>query len=181
MPTSAEKQPTKRHRTLPEVPYRDAVSNFKMAIVREKYPEDKLVEEYIKDIQSEILRNVVGAKPGEPLPLLKTLTLQEGALIYFCDNQESCNWLSTHINGTKLRDKFVLKVKETSNLPKPIKMAFKTKDIITKNPEVLFRCLELLNPGIKTTYWKLIDKQADSKEQQLILLIDQESAKILKR
>ena len=68
-----------------------------MAIVREKYPEDNLVEGDLKDIQSEILRNVDGAKPGEPLPL-GTYSLQEGALIYFCDNQESCNWLSTHIN-----------------------------------------------------------------------------------
>ena len=59
-------------------------------------------------------------------------------------------------------------------------MTFKTKDISIKNPEVLFRRLELLNPGIKTTYWKLIERQADSKGQQLILLIDQESAKILK-
>ena len=70
---------------------------------------------------------------------------------------------------------------ETTNLPKPIKMAFKTKDIITKNPGVLFHHLELLNPEIKTTYWNLIDRQADSNGQRLILLIDQESAKILKR
>jgi hypothetical protein len=70
---------------------------------------------------------------------------------------------------------------EATNLPKPMKIAFKTKDIVTKNPEVLFRSLELLNPEIKTTYWKLIDKQADSKGQRLILLIDQESANILKR
>ena len=87
-----------------------------MAIVREKYPEDKLVEEDIKDIHSEILRNVDGAKPGEPLALLRTYSLQEGALMYFCDNQESFNWLSTHINVTKLRDTFVLKVLETTNL-----------------------------------------------------------------
>ena len=60
-------------------------------------------------------------------------------------------------------------------------MAFKTTDIITMNPEVLFCHLELLNPRIKTMYWKLINRQADSKGQQLILLIDQESAKILKR
>ena len=33
-----------------------------MAIVKEKYPEDKLVEEDIKDIQSEILRNVDGGQ-----------------------------------------------------------------------------------------------------------------------
>ena len=124
MPTSAEKQPTRRRRTLPEVSYRDAASNFKMAIVRE---DDKLVEE---DIQSEILWNIDGAKPGEPLSLLRTYSLQEGMLIYFCDNQESCKWLSTHINGTKLRNKFALKVMGTTNLPKPLKMAFKTKDII---------------------------------------------------
>ena len=57
--------------------YRDAVSNFKMTIVREKYPEDKIVEEYFKDIQSEILQNVDGAKPGKSLPLLRTYSLQE--------------------------------------------------------------------------------------------------------
>ena len=62
-----------------------------------------------------------------------------------------------------------------------MKIAFKTKDIITKNPEVLFCHLELLNPGIKMTYWKLIDRQADPKRQRLNLLIEQESAKILKR
>ena len=131
------------------------------------------VEEDIKDIQSEILRKVDGAKPGEPLPLLRTYSLQEGGFIYFCDNLESCNWFSTHYNGTKLRDKFIIKVMETTNLPKPIKMAFKTEDINTKIPEVLFRRLELLNPGIKMTYWKLIDRQADSKGQRLILLTDQ--------
>jgi hypothetical protein len=77
MPTSAEKQPTKRSRVLLEVSYRDAASKFKMAIIREKYPEDKLVEEDIKDIQSEILQNVDGAIPGEPLPLPRTYSLQE--------------------------------------------------------------------------------------------------------
>jgi hypothetical protein len=51
-PNSVEKQHTKRCRTLPEVSDREAVSNFKMAIAREKYPEDKLVEKGIKDIQS---------------------------------------------------------------------------------------------------------------------------------
>ena len=58
----AEKQPTKRRIILPEVSYRDAALNFKMAIVTEKYPEDKLVEEDIKDIQSEILQNVDGGQ-----------------------------------------------------------------------------------------------------------------------
>ena len=99
----------------------------------------------------------------ENLYLSSELTLCK-KLIYFCDNQESCNWLSTHINGTKLRDKFILKVMETTNLPKPLKIAFKTKDIVTKNLEVLFHRLELLNPGIKTTYWKLIDRQATPKD-----------------
>ena len=79
MPTPTEKQPTKRRRTLPGVSYRDVVSNVKIAVLREKYPVDKLVEEDIKDILREILRNVDGSKPEEFLPLLRT----EGALIYF--------------------------------------------------------------------------------------------------
>ena len=69
--------------------FRDASLNVKMTIVRVKYPEDKLVKEDIKDTRSEILQNVDGHKLGEPLPLLRTYSLQEGALIYFCDSQES--------------------------------------------------------------------------------------------
>ena len=61
MLTSDEKQPTKRPNTLHEISYRDAASNFKMAIVRQKYPEDKHIEEDIKDINSAILRIVDGA------------------------------------------------------------------------------------------------------------------------
>jgi hypothetical protein len=47
--------------------------------------------------------------------------------------------------------------------------------------EVLFRRLERLNSEFKTTYWKLIEKPTDSKGQRLIVLIDQESEKILER
>ena len=60
-------------------------------------------------------------------------------------------------------------------------MTFRTKDINTKNPGVLFYGLELLNQMIKRTYRKQIGRQADSKGQRLILLFDQESTKILKR
>jgi hypothetical protein len=55
------------------VSYREAASKFKIASVREKYPEDKLVEEDLKDIQSEILQNVDMAKPGERVPLLRSI------------------------------------------------------------------------------------------------------------
>ena len=47
-----------------------------MAIIREKYPEDKLVEEDIKDIQSEILQNVDG-------PNLENLYLSSELLSIF--------------------------------------------------------------------------------------------------
>ena len=111
MPTSAEKQPTKKRRTLPGVSYRDAASTSKMAIVREKCPEDELVEEDIK--------YTVVSRWEEHLPPQNLLSARRSVDL-FCENQESCNWLSTHINVTKLRDKFVLKAMETKNVPKPI-------------------------------------------------------------
>ena len=70
---------------------------------------------------------------------------------------------------------------QTTNIPKPITITFKTKEINAKKPEGLFPRLELLNPGIKTTSWTLTDIKADSNGQRLIQLIDQESEKILKR
>lgn len=176
-PPSAGTQPVKRPKGIvPEVSYSEALATFKMAIVGTSYPDDKLIESDIGHIQAAILRGLDGAQSGEPLPLLRTFSLQDGALIYYCEDQNSCLWLQKCLNGTTIRDNFVLKVMDAKELPKPVKVAFRTRDLTTSDPKVLLRRVQLLNQGLCTEHWKVVNKQTDPTGQRLILLIDQESA-----
>jgi hypothetical protein len=63
--------------------YKEALTNIKVAIFRETYPEDKLIEDdqnSILEVVGEALRRT---QIGE-LPHLKSYRLEGGALIYIC-------------------------------------------------------------------------------------------------
>ena len=51
---------------------------------------------------------------------------------------------------------------------------------MTNDPMVLLHWMKILNPGLNTEYWKVLDRYSDSWGQRLILLVDQESAKVIK-
>lgn len=178
----AVRQNLKRPRGLskPGVSFRDVLTATKMAIIKEEYPEAKLDGEEVRDILKEILRKTDGILEGEPLPLLRNFTVQDGVLIYFCDDETTCNWLKANLNGQKLKEGLTLKVMEARDLPKLVKVAFRTKDNETRDPKVLLKRMKMLNPGMKTEHWKVLDKQVDEVGQRLILLVDQDSAKVIK-
>jgi hypothetical protein len=60
--------------------YKEALANIKIAIFKETYPEDKLIEEQ-DSILEELGRMLSGSPKGE-LPHLKSYRLEESALIY---------------------------------------------------------------------------------------------------
>jgi hypothetical protein len=63
--------------------YKEALTNIKIAIFKESYPEDKLNEDDQKYILEELGR-VLHRTPIEGLPHLKSYRLEGGALIYIC-------------------------------------------------------------------------------------------------
>ena len=179
-PPSAKAKPTKRPRgTEPGVSFREALASPKMAIIKTSYPEDKLTESDIQYVQEVILRKIDEAQSSESLPLLRTFSLQDGALIYYCENQDTCNWLQKNLDGVEIKDKSILKVVEAKDLPKPVKVAFRTRDLKTSDPKVLLRRMQLLNKGLQTEHWKVVDRQPDPKGQRLILLMDKKSAELI--
>lgn len=176
-PPSDRGKPVKRPRgTEPGVSYREALSAFKMAIIGENHPEEKLIEEDIRLIQAVILGKLDEA-PDESLPRLRSFSLQDGALVYYCDDQQSANWLQKNIQGARIKENTILKVVDPKDLPKPVKVALRTRDVTTVDTKALLGRIQRLNQGLNTVHWKIIDKQADSSGQRLILMVDQESAK----
>jgi predicted RNase H-like HicB family nuclease len=61
--------------------YKEALTNIKIAILKETYPEDKLIEDDLSSILEELGRVLRGTPIGE-LPHLKSYRLEGAAIIY---------------------------------------------------------------------------------------------------
>ena len=85
--------------------------------------------------------------------MLKILrsSLQAGALIIHCGDDETSNWLKECFQGNKeVISGTALKVISESDLFKPVKVAFKTKDTYTKEPAIFLKRLNRLNLELKS-------------------------------
>jgi hypothetical protein len=101
--------------------YTQALTNIKIAIFKETYPEEKLTEDD-QDSILEILGGVLRRTPKEELPHLNSYRLM-GALIYACTDQQSGQWLIKATDDHRLESGGTLKATDTRNLPKPVKVA----------------------------------------------------------
>jgi hypothetical protein len=74
-----------------------------------------------------------------------------------------------------------LKAIYAKHLPKPVKMALRTKDKVATGPEELLKWIKSLNPGLHTENWRVLDSKDEPIGRGLILLVDWDTAKIIKR
>ncbi|PNF16032.1 hypothetical protein B7P43_G04600, partial [Cryptotermes secundus] len=107
--------------------------------------------------------------------------LVERALIYVRADQQSGQWLIKAIVNHRLKSGTRLKATDARNLPKPVKVALRTKDKIDQNQEELLKWITDLNPGLHTENWRVLDKQSQTKGERLILFIDRDSHTIIQR
>jgi hypothetical protein len=68
-----------------------------------------------------------------------------------------------------------LKATDARNLPKPVKVALRTRDRVAQNQEELLKWIKNLNPGLHTEHWRVLNKQPETKGLRLILFIDRAS------
>jgi hypothetical protein len=78
--------------------YKEALTNFKITIFWETYPEDRITEDD-RDSILEIVGQALRRTPLEELPRLKSYRLEGGALIYTSVDQHSGQWLIKTIDN----------------------------------------------------------------------------------
>jgi hypothetical protein len=74
-----------------------------------------------------------------------------------------------------------LKATNARNLPKPVKLALRTRNKVTQTQDNLLKWIKNLNPGLHTEKWRILDKQSELKGQRLILHIDWDFLLAIKR
>jgi hypothetical protein len=141
--------------------YKEALTNINIAIFKESYPEDELNEDDQKYIMEE-LGKVLRRTPLEELPHLKSYRLKG-------------QWLIKAVDNHRLVTRDRLKVTEASNLPKPVKLALRTKDNVAQTQDELLTWVKNLNPGLNTEHWKVLNRTSEPTSQRLIVHIDRDS------
>jgi hypothetical protein len=139
------------------------LTNFKVAIFRETYPEDRVREE-ARDSILESLGEALRRTPLGELLRLKSYRLEGGALIYLCVDPQSGQWLIRAVDNNELGSRGKLKATEAKNLPKPVKVALRVRENIAKNSEELLKWIKQLKPGLHTEYWRVLDRQLDLRD-----------------
>ena len=153
-----------------------------MAIVKESFPSDRFSSDDFDRVQLEILRRTDMTPLEGHMPRILKTSLQAGAIIIQCEDAETSKWLEGCFqdNGEVI-DGTTLKVMSASDLPKPVKVAFKTKDTYTKEPALLLKRLNRLNPELKSEEWRFIHKLVEPHSIRWIFEVDQLAAEAIKR
>jgi hypothetical protein len=129
--------------------YKEALTNIRITIFKETYTEDKLNEDdqtYILEELGKVLRRT----PIGEIPHLKSYRLEGGTLISRCANQQSSQWLVKAIDNHRLGTGARLKVTDARNLPKPVKVALRTRGKVVQTQDELLTWINNLNPGLKS-------------------------------
>jgi hypothetical protein len=92
-----------------------------------------------------------------------------------CADQQSSQWLIRAIDNHRLGSGSRLKATDARNLPKPVKVALRTRDEIAQNQDELLNLIKNLKPGLHTGNWRVLGRQSEPKGQKLILHIDRDS------
>lgn len=157
--------------------YAEAVVVERMAIIPVGYPVDKMVAGHLAAVQSAVLAAMDSAP--DPLPTIAIGNIVGGALHVNCKGRGASTWLSATIGGMTIGG-LSLKVVDAKDLPKPVKMAWKTRIVGVQDVKLMLRVLQRFNPGIHTEHWKVVDTVMSEASTRRIILMDRESADVIK-
>jgi hypothetical protein len=174
--TSSETvRPPKRPRDWKETGnYKEVLTNIRVAIFKDTFPEDKVTEND-QDCILEELGKMLRRTPIGELPHSKSYRLEGGTLIYICADQQSGQWLIRATDNHRLESGARLMATDARNLPKPIKVALRVRDKVAQTEDELIRWIQNLNPGLHMENWRVLGRQSEPKSQRLFLHTDRDS------
>lgn len=157
--------------------YAEALVGERAAVVPVDFPAERVLMGHVGAIQEAVIARLLEA--SDPLPQLSFGNIVGGALHINCGNAESYAWLSSVIGEGEIAE-MCLKVMYAKDLPKPVKMAWKTKIIGVQDSRTVLRLLQRFNPRLQTEQWKVVDTIVAEASARRIILMDRESAEVIK-
>ncbi|KAL0840726.1 hypothetical protein ABMA28_015914 [Loxostege sticticalis] len=156
--------------------YAGALNTHRMAVIAEDYPGTELGSEEYVAFQG-LLWDKLEATP-DPLPVINMGSLYSGAIPITCEGESSAQWLGT-FSGITIKG-MKLKVIEAKDLPRPVKMAWKSRNVSRMDTGRVLRMLQRFHPNLRTSTWKIVDTTVEGLTVRRIILMDAASAAYIK-
>lgn len=151
-------------------------SDLRMAIITNDYPATYIKNENMEPIACTLWQMIMNQP--DPLPRICLGNLSSGALHVFCEGSDSVEWLRS-LSGQTIGD-VKIKVINAKDLPKPVKMAWKSKNVWVKEISTVLNIMQRINPELHTNEWKVIDTEVGEGHIRRIVLMDKISADFIK-
>ncbi|KAJ8937979.1 hypothetical protein NQ318_015476 [Aromia moschata] len=154
----------------PSTTYAAAVSDIRVAIMPQGYPDQALNEEQADLIRAVFRQALRATKRGEPGP--------RGFLLASCADQFTKDWAVRVLAEKEPWPGAKLIITDEKDVPKPVRTLVWIPGPAME-PEEILSSLDIQNPGLHTETWTVVDKKLDPKGQQLIILMSQKSWRAL--
>lgn len=163
--------------------FSQALTSTKMAIVLEKFPDERLSEETTSQIRTTLTREVFKTSPG-CAPKFTNNYAERGVLYITCANNESRSWLEEKVNALVIPDiklrvgpakQIVQAVKATVWIPEDLLQTLGEED-----PKKIISLLEIQNPGLCAEDIQIISTKKDKAGQTIVLLLGASALKKLR-
>ncbi|KAL1447091.1 hypothetical protein WDU94_000568, partial [Cyamophila willieti] len=166
--------------------YSQAMTQLKMAIVLESYPEEKLSDVMLKSIKTSVTKEIFKANPGE-LPRFTNYHGEKGILYITCADEASRDWLLAKVRGD-LKDCVgaPLRIGPSKEIVKSTKMTtWVSAELIEllgeKDHKGIITLIGLQNPTLPTEDMTVITSHSDTSGTTLVLFVGELGLKELRR
>lgn len=156
--------------------YKSALTSQRMAIVHAEHPSRTLGAKHDAEIRGFFFNRLL--RTPMPIPVLTLGNMVGGALHVTCEGQASVDLLST-IDGHTIAGATV-KVIAAKDLPKPVKMAWRTRTHPFATVAQVLGLIQRINPTLHTEEWKIVHVEAAGAFTRRIVLMDRTSADVIK-
>ncbi|XP_047991253.1 uncharacterized protein LOC125230212 [Leguminivora glycinivorella] len=157
--------------------FAEVAASEKMAIVPVTFPEEKVLLEHRSAIVSVLL--VALDEAADPMPDITLGAVTGGALHITCGGSDAVGWLRSVIGRGEIGGRR-LKVVAAKDLPKPVKMAWRTAIDGSQDVALALRVMQRRNPKLRTDEWKVVDTVMSELNTRRIVLMDQVSADVIR-
>lgn len=178
-PMQTVHKPQQQEKAAPS--YKDAVSTTKIGVIPPDFPKTRWSDEQLRAIQQAVLGKIVELRKGVIKPSFSSCTFKPGWLVFVCRDNDTVEWLGTHVPTLKPWNDAELKVVAEDDVPKArIVVGYFPEQAETSN-EMILGLLEGQNTDLSVGYWKVLKRIIRGGIVELTISIDPISADVLQQ
>lgn len=166
---------------LPKASYRDMVGAISLAVTSASHPSALLTTDQLKTVRASILDHIADQDNPTTKPKFNGCHLKNGFLQLACADTDTAQWLEREVPSLIPWEGAQLRVYHTKDLPKARRYVGYFADSANSPDEKILRSLQNQNDHLSTKGWRVCNRKLVKSSVELVLEVDEESAKIIER